>query len=121
VLLNRTVFRPHPVTVRRVESGRVENTVVNLRAGTVQSRRRSEMSPGIPGLVVAIPARKGAHVKQGDVLFCLDDREYVAQTILAAASLEAARAEVEQAGLAADQAARDWIGYALGRLRDFEP
>jgi HlyD family secretion protein len=110
VLLNRTVFRPHPVpvTVRRVETGRVENTVVNSRAGTVQSRRRSEMSPGIPGLVVAIPARKGAHVKQGDVLFCLDDREYVAQTNLAAASLEVARAGVEQARLEADQAARDW-------------
>ena len=88
MLLNRTVFRPHPVpvTVRRVETGRVENTVVNSRAGTVQSRRRSEMSPGIPGLVVAIPARKGAHVKQGEVLLCLDDREYVAQTNLAAAA-----------------------------------
>ena len=110
VLLNRTVFRPHPVpvTVRHVETGRVENTVVNSRAGTVQSRRRSEMSPGLANLVVAIPARKGAHVKQGDVLLRLDDREYVAQTNLAAASLEAARADVEQARLAADQAARDW-------------
>ncbi len=110
MLLNRTVFRPQPVpvTVRRVETGRVEDTVVNSRAGTVQSRRRSEMSPGIPGLVVAIPASKGTHVKQGDVLLRLDDREYVAQTNVAGAALEAARAAVEQARLAADQAARDW-------------
>ena len=110
MLLNRTVFRPQPVpvTVRRVETGRVEDTVVNSRAGTVQSRRRSEMSPGIAGLVVAIPASKGTHVKRGDVLLRLDDREYVAQTNLAAAALDAAHAGVEQARLEAEQAAREW-------------
>ena len=61
VLLRLTVLRPQaiPVTVHRVEIGRVEDTVVNSRAGTVQSRRRSQMSPGIAGLVVDIPAKKG--------------------------------------------------------------
>jgi HlyD family secretion protein len=110
VLLRLTVFRPQPVpvTVQRVEKGRVEDTVVNSRAGTVQSRRRSEMSPGIPGLVVEIPARKGARVKQGDVLLRLDDREHQAQTELARRALEAARAVAEQARLEAGQAEREW-------------
>jgi HlyD family secretion protein len=110
VLLRLTVLRPQPVpvTVQRVETGRVEDTVVNSRAGTVQSRRRSEMSPGIPGLVVEIPTRKGTRVKRGDVLIRLDDREHVAQTELAQRALEAARAVADQARLEAAQADRDW-------------
>jgi len=110
VLLRLTILRPKlvPVTVRSVELGRVEDTVVNSRAGTVQSRRRSEMSPGIPGLVVAIPARKGTHVKKGDVLLRLNDDEYKAQVELAQRSLDAARAVAEQAQLEAELADRQW-------------
>ncbi|MBM3853809.1 MAG: efflux RND transporter periplasmic adaptor subunit, partial [Verrucomicrobia bacterium] len=56
VALRLTVFRPArvPVTVHAASLGRVEDTVVNSRAGTIRSRRRAEMSPGIPGLVSAI-------------------------------------------------------------------
>jgi HlyD family secretion protein len=99
VLLRFTVFRPPaiPVTVHRVDKGRVEDTVVNSRAGTVQSRRRSEISPGIAGLVVEIPARKGTQVKQGNILLRLDDREHKAQAQLAQSALEVARALADQA------------------------
>ncbi|MCZ7637412.1 MAG: efflux RND transporter periplasmic adaptor subunit [Verrucomicrobia bacterium] len=101
VLLRLTLFRPAlvPVTVHRAERGRVEDTVVNSRAGTVQSRRRARISPGIAGLVVAIPVREGARVKEGDVLLRLDDRELRARLHLARRSLEAAQAQAEQAGL----------------------
>jgi len=110
VLLRLTVLRrlPVPVTVQQVETGRVEDTVVNSRAGTVQSRRRSEISPGIPGLVVEIPARKGARVKQGDVLLRLNDHEHKAQAQLAQRALEAARAVADQARLEAENAGRQW-------------
>jgi HlyD family secretion protein len=109
-VLRLTVLRPQPVpvAVHRVKAGRVEDTVVNSRAGTVQSRRRSEMSPGIAGLVAVIPAPKGSRVKQGDVLLRLDDREYQAQTLLAQRALEAARAVAEQARLEAEHAQRQW-------------
>lgn len=109
-LLRLTVFRPKPVpvTVYRVQAGRVEDTVVNSRAGTVQSRLRSEMSPGIPGLVVEIPARKGQSVKRGDVLLRLNDREHRAQAELARRAIEAARALAEQARLEAEHAERQW-------------
>ena len=46
---------PVPVNVHTVARGRVEDTVVNSRAGTIKSRLRSGMSPGIAGLVAAIP------------------------------------------------------------------
>jgi HlyD family secretion protein len=110
VTLRLTVLgpKPVPVTVRRVETGRVEDTVVNSRAGTVQSRLRSEISPGIAGLVVEIPARKGARVKKGDVLLRLNDVEQKAQNQLALRALDAARAVAEQARLEADYADWQW-------------
>ena len=108
--LRLTVLRPKlvPVTVQRVETGRVEDSVVNSRAGTVQSRLRSEMSPGIAGLVVAIPARKGAHVKKADVLLRLDDTEQQARVHSAMRTLDAAGAMAEQARLEAEFAERQW-------------
>jgi HlyD family secretion protein len=110
LVLRLTVLRPQPlpVTVHRVQSGRVEETVVNSRAGTVQSRRRSEISPGIAGLVAEIPARKGTRVKRGEVLLRLDDREHQAQVQLALRALEAARALADQTRLEAEYAQRQW-------------
>ncbi len=110
VALRFTVFRPKlvPVTVQRVETGRVEDSVVNSRAGTVQSRLRSEMSPGIAGLVVAIPARKGTHVKKGDVLLRLDDSEQKARVQSALRTLDSTRALADQARLEAEHAERQW-------------
>ncbi len=108
--LRFTVFRskPVPVTVYQVAKGRVEDTVVNSRAGTVDSRRRAQMSPGISGLVASIPAKKGETVTKGQVLLRLDDSEYRAQVTLASRSRDAAQAAADQACLAADQAGRDY-------------
>jgi HlyD family secretion protein len=109
VLLRLTLFRPAPVpvTVYKVATGRVEDTVVNSRAGTVKSRLRAQMSPGIAGLVAAIPAKKGQTVRKGEILLRLDDKEYQAQVNLAARSLDAARAGADQACLGAEQTERD--------------
>src|SRR5512137_2056512 len=69
-LLRSTLFAPKrvPVTAYRVDTGRVESTVANSKAGTVKSRRRSQISPEVGGRVVALPVRKGERVKKGDVL-----------------------------------------------------
>ena len=110
ILLRLTVFKsqPVPVTVYRVGSGRVEDTVVNSRAGTIKSRLRAEMSPGIPGLVTEIAVKKGSQVKQHDVLLRLDDSEHRAQVQLARSTLEAARSAAQQAKLEAELAQREW-------------
>jgi len=109
VALRLTVWRPRavPVEVFTVETGRVESTVVNSRAGTVDSRLHAEMSPGIAGLVKAIPVKKGETVKAGEVLLQIDDAEHRANAQLARRSLDAARATARQARLDADQAQRD--------------
>jgi HlyD family secretion protein len=106
--LRLTVFRaaPVPVTVYRVQEGRVEDTVVNSRAGTIDSRHRAQMSPGVAGLVLEIPVRKGEAVKRGQVLLRLDAGEYQAQVTLASRSYDAAKAAADEAELLADQATR---------------
>jgi HlyD family secretion protein len=109
VVLRLTVLRPAavPVTVYEVARGRVEETVVNSRAGTVKSRRRTQMSPGISGLVREIPVVKGERVTAGQVLLRIDDSEYRYQVTLAERSLDAARAAANEACLTADQTQRD--------------
>lgn len=96
------------VSVHTVGKGRVEDTVVNSRAGTVESRRHAGMSPAVAGLVVAIPAVKGARVTAGEALLRLDDRELQARVLLAQRSLAAARALAEQAASENDLAQRLW-------------
>ncbi|MCK4413135.1 MAG: efflux RND transporter periplasmic adaptor subunit [Candidatus Eisenbacteria sp.] len=109
VFLRLVVFRPAPVsvTIIVVEKGRVEETVVNFRAGTVKSRLRSQMSPGISGLVAEIPVEKGTPVEKGRVLLRVDDSEYRHHVALAERSVDAARAAAEEACLSAAQLERD--------------
>lgn len=109
VALRLTVFRPEPVpvTVYRVEVGRVEETVTNSRAGAVRTRRRATLGPEIGGRVVALPVREGERVGQGQILLRLADDELRAQLGLQERSLEAAVAAEREACQAADLAARE--------------
>ena len=86
LLLRFTIFQsePVPVTAVRAERGRVEDLVVNSRAGTVESRRRAKMSPAVAGLVTEIPVEKGQWVTKDQRLLRLDDSEHRAQVSLAA-------------------------------------
>ncbi len=118
--LRLTVMREEAVevVVARVEPGLVEASVVNSRAGTVKSRLRAGMSPALAGRVVEVAAPKGSRVVEGDVLLRLDDREHLAQVALARSVLEGARSRLEQAGLEAEEAGRQWERtQALARER----
>jgi HlyD family secretion protein len=109
LVLRLTVFAPArvPVQVAAVERGRVEQTVTNSRAGTVKARRRAKLSPEEGGRVVAIPRRKGARVKEGEVLLQLDPSVFEARLALARREREAADAERTRSCLAAERAARE--------------
>ena len=109
VLLRLTVFKPAPVpvTVFKVEKGRVEETVVNSRAGTVKAERRATLSAELGGKVAALPAKKGKRVHAGEVLLRLADGDYRAQLALQESGLVSARAAEREACQSAVQAARD--------------
>jgi HlyD family secretion protein len=109
VALRLTLFAPDPVAVRTVaaEKGRVEETVTNSRAGTVKARRRAKLAPETGGRVVALPRRRGARVREGDLLLRIDDSLQQAQLKVAEGDLATARAQRDQACLAADRAERE--------------
>lgn len=107
--LKLTVLKetPVPVTVHRVDRGRVETLVVNSRAGTITSRLRAQLSPGVAGNVAEIFVRKGDTVAAGQLLLRLDDADYRAQVSIATKALATARAAEKEAAVQAAQAERD--------------
>jgi len=109
VALRFVVFRakPIPVDVARVESGTVEETITNTRAGTVKARLRAKLSPQIGGRVVELPHRKGARVAEGALLLRLDDSVQAAEVRLAAEQVKTAQAQANEACLAAELAERE--------------
>ncbi|MDJ0867595.1 MAG: efflux RND transporter periplasmic adaptor subunit [Myxococcota bacterium] len=109
LLLWSTVLAPERVPVKavRVESGRVESTLSNTKAGTVRARRRAQLAPEVGGVVVEIFSREGARVEAGDPLIQLNDTTQRAQLALARESLRATQASVLEACLARDRAKRE--------------
>jgi HlyD family secretion protein len=109
VLLRYTVFAPEVIEVRTAaaERGLVEQTVTNTRAGTVKVRLRAELSPQVGGLVVALPHREGDWVESGEVVVKLDSRAQRAELASAKTTVEAARAQADEACLAADLAEKE--------------
>lgn len=62
--------------------------------GSVQPRRKSEISSQILATIRSIPPRSGERIKTGDTLVTLDDRELLAQQREAMANLASAEADL---------------------------
>jgi len=96
-----------PVEVAVVERGRVEQTATNSRAGTVEARRRAELSPDGGGRVVSLPKKKGDRVRAGEVLLELDSTIEEGEVELRRRQLGAAAADADRACLGAQRAERE--------------
>lgn len=109
VLLRATVFSPDPVPVRVVEvgRGRVESTVTNSKAGTVEARRRSRIAAEIGGRVVEIRHREGARVEAGEPLVLLAQESLRARVEQAKEGVPVAASRREDACLRRDRAQRE--------------
>jgi HlyD family secretion protein len=101
--------RPKPVRVvlEDVKRGRVESTVANTRAGTVEACRRARLSPPIGGQIARLPVKKGDRVQAGAVLLELWNDDLRAALTLAERQADAAAAQAEEACVTAGVAERD--------------
>ena len=110
VLLRMTVLAPEPVEVRigAVQRGRVEATVTNSKAGTIEARRRSRMASETGGLVIEIAHREGARVEHGAPLIRLGDTSQRAQLDLARKGVDVAESRLEDSCLRRDRAGREF-------------
>jgi len=109
VLLRYTWLAPDPIEVRSlpVARGRVEATVTNSKAGTVEAGRRSRIASETGGRVVEIRHREGARVEGGEVLVRLAATSQEAQLKLAGKGIAVARRRLEEACLRRDRTRRE--------------
>jgi HlyD family secretion protein len=105
----RYLSLPEPIGVRvqKAETGLVEQTVANTRAGTVMACRRARLAPSIGGQIASLKVHEGDRVKAGDLLLALWNQDRKAQLTLNEREAEAAQARARAACLNADNAQRD--------------
>ena len=101
--------RPQPVlvTLKAVETGMVEASIANTRAGSVEACQRAKMAPIMGGRIEYVGVKEGDRVKAGQVLMRLWNEDQQAQASLASAQLETVRRRVTEICTAADSAARE--------------
>jgi HlyD family secretion protein len=120
------VTRPEPVPVRvaTVGRGRVERSVANTRAGTVNACRRARLAPPSGGAIAALPVKEGDRVQAGAVLLELWNDDTAAQARGAEDQSRSAVLRAEEvcvnAGTAAREAERARKLFADGLLPDHE-
>jgi HlyD family secretion protein len=95
---------PIAVYLTTIETGRVEATVANTRAGTIKACMRSRISLPVGGQVAELMVDEGDYVKAGQVLIRLWNDDHAARVEEAEARLAVSRAA---AGGSCDTAALD--------------
>ncbi len=99
--------QPLPVVLTEVGRGKVEASVSNTRAGSVEACQRTKLSPISGGRIAWLGVKKGDHVKKGQVLIRLWNDDQQAQSGLALSQVESARKRVGEVCATADNAERE--------------
>jgi HlyD family secretion protein len=91
--------RPKPVAVQlaQIDQGRVESSIANTRAGTVEACQRTKLSATMGGRIEVLAVKQGDRVKQGQLLMKLWNDDQLAQSALAQTAIESARKRVSEA------------------------
>lgn len=91
--------RPKPVAVvlTAVDRGRVESSIANTRAGTVEACQRAKLSSTLGGRIEVLAVKEGDQVKKGQLLMKLWNDDQQAQSRLAQAQVETAKKRVAEA------------------------
>jgi HlyD family secretion protein len=99
--------KPVEVIVQTIETGIVQDTVANTRAGTIKACRRAGISPSISGQITSLPVKEGDVVKPNQVLMELWNDNQRAQLELAMSEAKATEASAKQACIKAEVARRE--------------
>lgn len=99
--------KPVAVLITTVETGEVQRTVTNTRAGTLKACRRAGLSPSIGGQIARLPVKEGDIVKKGQVLLEMWNDDLNAQVSLAKSEILASQARIKEACIIADVSKRE--------------
>ncbi|RLA84264.1 MAG: hypothetical protein DRG31_05180 [Deltaproteobacteria bacterium] len=97
---------PVPVEVFKVKRERVERWIEAV--GTVMPRQAVRITPKVPGKIEAIYVQEGDRVSQGEPLVKLEQKDFLLAVDRAEAAYLKAKAQLERARVALEDARRDW-------------
>lgn len=100
---------PKPIAVAVVEIalGKVESSVANTRAGSVEACQRTKLSTTMGGRIEVLAVKEGEHVKKGQLLMKLWNDDQQAQSSVAATQVETARKRMLEACTVAANAEKE--------------
>lgn len=112
---------PKPIAVSLVEvgRGRVEASVANTRAGSVEACLRTRLSPISGGRIAYLGIKKGDHVKKGQVLLRLWNDDQQAQSSLAQAQVISSQKRIAEVCATAENAEREAARMVELRTKGF--
>ena len=113
--------RPKPVLVafKEIDLGRVESSIANTRAGTVEACQRTKLSTIMGGRIELLAVKEGERVKKGQMLMKLWNDDQQAQSTLAMTQVETAKKRVTEACTVAANAEREAERQASLRAKGF--
>lgn len=107
------------VTLVSVEMGKVEASVANTRAGSVEACQRTRLSPISGGRIAFLGVKKGDYVKKGQVLLRLWNDDQQAQSNFAQTQVTSSQKRTEEVCAMADMAEREAKRMAELRGKEF--
>ena len=99
--------KPVAVNVKAAETGKVEDTVANTRAGTIRACRRAGISPRMGGQIAIMPVKEGDRVEPEQILMEFWNDDLSAQVSLAESEILSTSAKAEQTCVLAQVAERE--------------
>ena len=111
--------KPIPVVLKEVAEGKVEATLANTRAGTVEACLRTKLSTIIGGRIEYLGVKEGDKVKKGQLLLKLWNDDQQAQATLAQTQIALAGRRVDESCLVALNAEKEAQRQAELRARGF--
>jgi multidrug efflux pump subunit AcrA (membrane-fusion protein) len=112
-----------PVVVTAIAHGKVESTVANTRAGTVEACQRTKLSTIVGGRIEVLAVKEGDRVKKGQLLMKLWNDDQQAQQTLARACGWTCRVVRRLARLQSrpDMTKDDWLSQFADELVKLHP
>lgn len=111
--------KPLPVIVQSIATGKVEATLANTRAGTVEACQRTKLSTIIGGRIEYLGVKEGDKVKKGQLLLKLWNDDQQANTALAQAQITLSAKRSDEACIAAINAEHEAKRQSELRARGF--
>ncbi len=107
VVWRLTLPKSIPVVVKQADRGRVEATIANTRAGSIEACQRTKLSTIMGGRIEVLAVKEGDKVKKGQLLMKLWNEDQKAQQTLADTQVDQAKKQVGEACTMAANALRD--------------